>query len=336
MRVPSSGVAGSGARGSPIAVGVVVVRTLLRALVLTLVLTVLAPGTGQAAPTRSGETHFGPTHPGETPSDETAPGEAETDVAAASQNPPRSSEEKSAAPKTGERRGSPLTDPELFLRANQAYQEADYGRAIALYRELLERGHDDGHLHYNLGNAYLRDGELGRAIAAYRRSLRRMPRDQDLHANLEFARKSAKDALAPPAPSPWVSTLFFWHFQMSRRELAWSVVILNLLFWGLLGLWLFRRRSELLPWVLGGVLVFLLGSGGSLLVHELWPQRVAVVLPPEIDARSGPGADAVVRFKLHAGSEVAVQDLSEDWVRIAGPDGQQAWVESDQVAVVPW
>jgi len=263
------------------------------------------------------------------------------------QSPP--SEEKAVAPGPGESPapetreaaretalGSGLTDPELFLRSNQAYEEGDHRRAIVLYRQLLDRGHDDGHLHYNLGNALLRDGELGPAIAAYRRSLRRLPRNQDVRANLEFARRTTKDALAPPAPSPWVSTLFFWHFQMSRRELAWMVVALNFLLWGLLALWLFRRGSELLPWLLGAVLLFLLGSGGSLLVHELWPQRVAVVLPPEIEARSGPGADAVVRFKLHAGTEVAVEDVTDGWVRIAGPDGEQAWVEDGQVAVVRW
>lgn len=229
-----------------------------------------------------------------------------------------------------------VSAPELFLRANQAYDDGEYGRAIALYRELLDRGHRDGHLYYNLGNAYLRDGQLGRAVAAYRRSLARLPRDQDVHANLDFARRSVRDALTPPSPSPLISTLFFWHFQMSRRELAWAVVVLNALLWGLLALWLVRRGSEVLPWLLGAVLLFLLGSAGSLLVHELWPQEVAVVLPPEIDARSGPGTDAVVRFKLHAGTEVAVEDLSERGVRIALPDGQRAWVERDQVEIVRW
>lgn len=229
------------------------------------------------------------------------------------------------------------TAPELFLQANQAYEQGSYPQAIDLYRTLVDRGYEDGRLLYNLGNAYLRDGQLGQAVASYRRSLARRPRDQDVQANLEFARRSTRDALAPPTPSPWISTLFFWHFRMSRSELAWTVLILNLVLWTLLALGrLRRRRTELLPWLLGGVLLCLVGSGGSLLVHELWPQRVAVVLPPEIDARSGPGADAVVRYKLHAGTEVAVEDITQGWVRIEGPERQQAWVEDDQVAVIRW
>lgn len=297
-----------------------------RAVALTAALILVAAGTASTAQP--------PTDAQSPPSEEkaVAPGPSESPVPETREDAAEAARETAR----GSTRGSGLTDPELFLRSNQAYEEGDYRRAIALYRELLDRGHDDGHLHYNLGNALLRDGELGPAIAAYRRSLRRLPRDQDVRANLEFARRTTKDALAPPAPSPWVSTLFFWHFQMSRRELAWMVVTLNFLLWGLLAVWLRRRGSELLPWLLGAVLLFLLGSGGSLLVHELWPQRVAVVLPPEIEARSGPGADAVVRFKLHAGTEVAVEDVTNGWVRIAGPDGEQAWVEDDRVAVVRW
>lgn len=301
------------------------------------VLILLAGGSGGAAQDRS-ETQDSRTQtPGTQPSDTQSP-----DVPPAPEDGGLTALEPGASPVPTPRETSAaselsdLTDPELFLRANQAYEEGDYRRAIALYRELLDRGHDDGHLHYNLGNALLRDGELGPAIAAYHRSLRRLPRDQDVKANLEFARRTTKDALAPPAPSPWVSTLFFWHFQMSRQELAWTVVVLNFVLWGLLALWLFRRGSELLPWLVGGVLLFLLGSGGSLLVHELWPRRVAVVLPPEVEARSGPGADAVVRFKLHAGTEVEVEDVTDGWVRIAGPNGEQAWLEDDRVAVVRW
>lgn len=225
---------------------------------------------------------------------------------------------------------------ELFVHANSAYESGDYPRAIELYRELLERGHDNGHLHYNLGNAYLRNGELGRAVASYRESLADLPRNQDVAANLSFARRSTKDALTPPSPSPWLRTLVPWHYELSRRELTWTVLALNLLFWCTLAGLLFRRRWTGLSWAALGLLVLLLATGSSLVVRHLWPTRVAVVLPQEIDAVSGPGSDAVVRFKLHAGTEVEVEGEREGWVRIALPDGQQGWVAQDQVAVVRW
>ncbi len=72
-------------------------------------------------------------------------------------------------------------DPAQALsRANDAYGAGDFAAAIAGYRALLDAGHDHPLLHYDLGNAYLRDGELGRAIASYRRAAAGAPRDQDV------------------------------------------------------------------------------------------------------------------------------------------------------------
>ncbi len=72
----------------------------------------------------------------------------------------------------------------------------------------------------------------------------------------------------------------------------------------------------------------------SLVMHELEPTRVAVVLPREIEARAGNQKESVVRFKLHAGSEVLVRDQSEGWLRIALPSGEQGWIEASQAEVV--
>jgi tetratricopeptide (TPR) repeat protein len=233
--------------------------------------------------------------------------------------------------------GPPATEPlpaETWVRAKTAYEENDYGRAIELYSNLLERGHDGGHLHYNLGNAYLRNGELGRAIASYLHGRARLPRDEDLRANLEFARQSARDAIAPPEPPPLLATLFFWHFALSRAELAWLVAALNLLLWSTMGLRLWRPE---LPGSKGAVallLVLVLASGGSLAVRYLHPGRTVVVVPQEIPAHAAPDAESITRFKLHAGSEVRLRGRRDSWLRIALPDGEQGWIQNDWAEIV--
>lgn len=221
-----------------------------------------------------------------------------------------------------------------FIAANTAYEQGDYAAAITGYRELLERGASSGHLHFNLGNAYLRHGELGRAIAEFRRARRLLPRNEDIQANLSFARESARDAIAPPEPSPVLAALLFWYFRLSRIELATLAVGLSVLFWGLAVVWIWRRESEILRWTLLGLWLALLGTLGSLVGQTFFAQPVAVVVPQEIDAFTAPDVDSVVRFKLHAGTELRIRDERQQWLRISLPDEQQGWIESQWAAVV--
>jgi len=223
---------------------------------------------------------------------------------------------------------------ELFVEANRGYESGEYGRAIEAYRTLIASGLADGAVHYNLGNALLRDGSLGAAIAAYRRAKMLLPRDADLDANLRFARASARDALEPPAPGAVRRTLFFWHYSLSASETIRLAVLANLILFGALSLLLRRRSSEPLRWIAVVAGVVLLALLGSLLCRWALPLRVAVVLPAEVEAFSGTGADTVVRFRLHAGTEVRVVETTGDWVRIVLPDGEQGWIERDGVELV--
>ena len=222
----------------------------------------------------------------------------------------------------------------VFVNANAAYESGDYELAIALFNRLVDNGFDSGHLHFNLGNSYLRNGELGYAVASFRRAAIRLPRDEDVLANLTFSRKSTKDALSPPEPSAFLSTLFFWHYGLSPRELQVVVLALNLLFWGVWAIRLFHQDSEVLRWIFILLLVLLVATAGSLFVHRLFPLQVAVVVPQEIEARTAPDPESVVRFKLHAGTEVQVKDRRPGWLRIVLPDGQQGWVEEEWTELV--
>jgi tetratricopeptide (TPR) repeat protein len=227
------------------------------------------------------------------------------------------------------------SDPsELFFAANQAYAAGEYAHAVSLYEQLLAAGTGGGHVYYDLGNAYLRSGQLGRAIASYLRARTLLPRDQDIAANLSFARRSTRNDLAPPAPSPLLRTLFFWHYSLSRGELLRLLVLANLLLWGALALRRWRRDSELLRWLAMATAVAVLALGASLAMRVVQPARVAVVVPQEIDAHSGNDDASLVRFKLQAGAELRALEQRGGWWRIALPDGQQGWIRAEHVEIV--
>jgi hypothetical protein len=188
-------------------------------------------------------------------------------------------------------------------------------------------------LHYNLGNAYLRQGELGRAIASYRACRRRSAAQSGRARQPRLRPQDRADAVAPPEPPMVLRTVFAWHYALAPRELWLAPRRLNVLLWSLLALRLWWRR-EVLTWAAAVAGVLLFACLVSLALHGLAPARVAVVLPREVDARSGLRDDTVVRFKLHAGSEVVVREEREGWLRIALPSGEQGWIKAEAAEVV--
>lgn len=223
---------------------------------------------------------------------------------------------------------------ELWVNGNAAYEAGDFERAVALYRAMREMGVDNGHLHYNLGNAYLRAGELGRSIASYRRALKLLPRDEDAAANLAFARRSARDEIAAPAPPALLRTVLFWHHGLAPVEALRSAALVGLGFWIVLALRLYRPASEVLRWSAVCLLAVGLALGGSLVAHAAFGSPIAVVLPPEIDLHAAAGEGSVVRFRLHAGTEVRVIERRPEWIRIELPDGQRGWSKREYMEIV--
>ena len=121
---------------------------------------------------------------------------------------------------------------ELFFKTNQAYKEGRYADAVKGYQKLLSAGYENGHVYYNLGNAFFRLEQLGRAIMHYERARILMPRDSDLNFNLRHARDQAVDAIEENPR--FISMAFFWIASLSLKELFGAFAVLNVLFWGTL------------------------------------------------------------------------------------------------------
>ena len=216
-----------------------------------------------------------------------------------------------------------------------AYDGGDYGQASQHFQALLQAGYDSGWIYYNLGNSLLRQGALGSAVAAYRQSASRLPRQADVQANLAYARQRSIDGALPPEVASGWRRLFFWHFGLNQQELLGLTASLNLAFWGLLA-WRRRKRDAhegalLGSWALG---LALLAVASAAAWHAWLPLQVAVVVPPEIEVYSGTDRGTVVRFRLHAGTEIWVRDAHADWLRVQLADGKEGWVATTDVEQV--
>lgn len=79
------------------------------------------------------------------------------------------------------------------VRGVADYRAGDYADAARAFAQ-----GDDARAHYNLGNALAKQGEYGKAIAAYRQALQRDPKMADARANLDAVEAWLKQHRPPP------------------------------------------------------------------------------------------------------------------------------------------
>lgn len=219
---------------------------------------------------------------------------------------------------------------EMIYRANQAYGEGRYQEAISGYLKVIENGQVNGHLYYNLANAYLRENNLGRAVLFYERARLLIPRDGDLQFNLRYALDQTRDAIANS--QDFLGQTFFWLDGVTLEEMFWVFALLNLLLWTLLVVRVFHRPEWtyytflllLALWLISGL------SYGAKWYQVSTDDR-CVVLPQEVTVRAGPASEDTVLFKLHQGAVVRAERSEQGWTLIRLPDSNRGWLESEAV-----
>jgi tetratricopeptide (TPR) repeat protein len=222
---------------------------------------------------------------------------------------------------------------ETFFKANQAYGEGRFQEAIQGYDLLIRSGHRNGHLYYNLGNAYFKTEQLGPAILNYERAYLIMPRDADLNFNLSYARDQMRDAI--PQSQGFLQAAFFWLDSLSMAEMFWAFALMNVLFWGTLFMRLFLR-TEWTYYLFLILLIFWLIGGTSfgLKCYQKSTDDRAVILKQEVSILAGPDVRDTVLFKLHEGTIVHHERSEDGWSLVHLPDRKRGWVKAEAVELI--
>lgn len=211
-----------------------------------------------------------------------------------------------------------------------AERGGDYTAAEQHFRAALDQGGRDPAVYHGLGEALYREGHLGLAIAAWRRGVELAPHDGDLVANLDHANKGTKDRLDPPTPELGP---FFWQRSLSLGQSArlasglWTLAF-TLLFLrratvgrgGRLAGMAARARVAVLPLMALGLLLTLSTA------MALRSTPGAVVIVPQVSARSTLGPDGLDLFQLHEGALVRVTESTPTAAQVQLPDGRKGWI----------
>lgn len=227
-------------------------------------------------------------------------------------------------------------DTETLVRANQLYENGRFLEASQTYQQLVDKGIVNSTLHYNLGNAYYKQGELGRAILNYERAAQLKPRDADIRANLEISRGQTVDKYESEGAA-WLGRLVdVSKSLLTLSEMTAIILILWLLLASLILVYRHTRREWLQYTLILVTLLFMIAAfslGSRAYFENSRPE--AVVLAEEADILSGPGTQYITEFTLHSGAKVNLLETRGNWARLALPGEQlQGWVPSETIAAV--
>ncbi len=219
-----------------------------------------------------------------------------------------------------------------FDVADKLYAEGKFADAAAVYEKILQSGATSPNLLFNYGNAEFKAGRLGRAIAAYRRAEQLAPRDADVRANMEFARNQVQGpSLSAGRWENWIGTLTLNEWTVLAAAAFWLTFLL------LAAMQIWPALKAVLPGFTRGVAVVTILSGvccGAAVSID-FSRQTAVVIAPDLVARSGPFADAQNAFTAHDGAELAVLSRLGDWLQVADGSGKTGWLERGQVEIFP-
>jgi len=215
-----------------------------------------------------------------------------------------------------------------FYRANGAYAEGDYDRALELYEALVEEGVDSGALYYNIGNCFYKMKDPARAILFYQRARRLIPSDPDLQANYAVA-LAATAVVAAPGGGNWIERTLARPFSsMTLDGIAIMILLVNAGIFGMLITGMIRPAT--LGWSRGLAAIFLIAGvwAGIEGLRRLSLYPLEAVVLKETQARFEPQDDSTAYFHLTAGEPVQAVKESRGWTKVRRSDGKTGWIEA--------
>lgn len=213
-----------------------------------------------------------------------------------------------------------------------AYQNGDFNTAIDRFETLMEQGVAEPALFFNLGNAYYRVGRLDAAIVSYERALQLAPTDVNIRENLGRAVARTERSLPKPNPPGWEQAFFFWHSDLTGTRSLFVAAVTWSLAWLVFSIRLYR------PWPylrMAGTALILVAF---LFLGSWWvkahPQPFAVAAHDRVPVRYGHRPAETIRFELHRGDRVRIDDRRDGWVRVETHDGERGWTEESHLYLV--
>ncbi|MFI3268056.1 MAG: tetratricopeptide repeat protein [Rikenellaceae bacterium] len=227
----------------------------------------------------------------------------------------------------------------LWIEANQFYEDGAYISAIDSYNKIVESGEVSEDLYYNLANAYFKSDSVAKAIINYRRALNLDPTDEDIIYNLEIAKAKTVNKI-DEVPTFFLQT-WFKNFSSIFTSDAWAYISLACFAFMLIFLAGYllsntaeKRKITFTLSVVSLVLFVVVLSNSISSKNSIENSEEAVVVSSAISIKSSPNKNGKDLFILNEGVEVKTLDQMNGYTEIMLVNGNKGWILSSAIEVI--
>lgn len=225
---------------------------------------------------------------------------------------------------------------ETFVKANNAYNSADFKTAIELYKGIIAEGLESPDLYLNLGNAYLKQNNLGGAILSFEKGLKMDGDHNDLTQNLMYANKLIATQITA-IPDFFLSR--YWNNMVSLfGSTSWAVVqiILFALIAVALGFWLLGRELHKKKIAFYSMIclsfIFLIAVlAGMSKYNQSKTKSHAIVIANSTELLSSASDQSELLFDLSEGNKVKIIDEIGEFYKVELIDKEVGWIVKEDL-----
>ena len=227
---------------------------------------------------------------------------------------------------------------DMFLEANQLYQDGEFEAAIEKYESIRTGNYESGELSFNLANAYYKTGNIGKARVNYERALYWLEGDESVIQNLELLKLRLVDQIEEP---PRLFITVWWEALLNVFDTYTLGILVLALFWIMLitaAIYMYFRKRGRLKWKTAFVASLVLW----LLLLTIWINKIylfetekyGVILASTITVYAEPAENTTELFVLHEGTRVKIERTSSGWFEIRLADGKTGWLVNNVLEII--
>lgn len=231
-----------------------------------------------------------------------------------------------------------FSNNQLQLNAEKAYSQKHYTEAIKYYENILDNGLESYKLYYNLGNSYYKSNQIGKAIYYYEYANKLEPNNTDIKTNLRIANERTIDKIE--CKENFFSGIIKTGIVsvLSTKGWAWlSVFSLSLAFVFVFLFMVTKQNFQKRIGFFSSVFFIIMFIGSMMFGYAALNQKsninFAIILVRESKIYDEPTISSTKKFNLHEGTKVKVLDTNPEWTNIKLENGNEGWVNTDDVGL---